>query len=74
MPLVDETAPRDVIDSILKAQNQQMKLAGMLQGSSVSINLGKGGEGDSEDDINRAHEGRRSGARARRGVPARPVL
>jgi hypothetical protein len=30
---VDETAPRDVIDCMLKVQNQHMKLAGMLQGA-----------------------------------------
>ena len=41
MPLVDETAPRDVIGSILKVQDRQMKLAGMLQGAGVSINIGK---------------------------------
>jgi hypothetical protein len=33
MPLMDETAPKDILDGILKVQSQQMKLAGMLQGN-----------------------------------------
>jgi len=44
MPLVDETTPRDVIDSILK-------LAGMLQGAGISLTIGKPGKGDSDEDI-----------------------
>lgn len=32
---MDETAPRDMIDSILKVQNQQIKLAGMLQRAGI---------------------------------------
>jgi hypothetical protein len=32
LPLMDETAPKDILDGILKVQQQQMKLAGMLQG------------------------------------------
>ena len=51
MPLVDETAPRDVIDSILKVQNQQMKLAGMLRGGGISVSIDRPGEGDSHEDI-----------------------
>jgi hypothetical protein len=30
MPLMDETAPRDVLDGILQVQQQQMNLAGVL--------------------------------------------
>ena len=44
MPAVDERTLPDVIDSILK-QNQQMKLAGMLQGAGISLTIGKPGEG-----------------------------
>jgi hypothetical protein len=32
MPLMDETATKDILDGILKVQKQQMKLAGLLQG------------------------------------------
>ena len=32
MPLINETAPRDVVDSLLKVQNQQLRLMGMLTG------------------------------------------
>src|SRR5215510_14151617 len=51
MPLMDVTAPRDVLDGILKVQQQQMKLAGMLQGAGISLSVGKPGTGDSEEDI-----------------------
>ena len=33
MPLMDETTPKDILDGILKVQQQQMKLTGLLQGS-----------------------------------------
>ncbi len=46
---MDETAPRDVLDGILKVQQQQMKLAGMLQPTAASI--GKSGAGYSKGDI-----------------------
>jgi hypothetical protein len=39
-----------------------MKLAGMLQGAGVSINIGKPGEGDSERGHRGAHQGRCAGA------------
>jgi hypothetical protein len=39
MPLMDETAPKDILDGILKVQAQQMKLAGMLQGSGIAAQL-----------------------------------
>jgi hypothetical protein len=42
MPLMDETARRDVLDGTLKVEEQQMKLAGMLQGSGISVSIGKG--------------------------------
>jgi hypothetical protein len=72
--LVDETAPRDVFDSILKVQNQQMKLAGMLQVSRVFINLGKGAEGDSADDIIVRIKADVPVLRPDEPVPAQPVL
>jgi hypothetical protein len=53
MPLMDETArkPKDILDCILKAQ-QQMKLAGMLQGSGgISVSIGKSDEGNTDDDL-----------------------
>jgi hypothetical protein len=74
MPLVDETAPRDVIDSILKVQDRQMKLAGMLQGVGVSINIGKPGEGDSDEDIIVRIKADAPVLRPDEPVPARPVL
>jgi hypothetical protein len=43
MPLMDETAPKDILDGILKVQQQQMKLAGLLQGSGgISVSVGSG--------------------------------
>ena len=74
MPLVDDTAPRDVIDSILKVQDRQMKLAGMLQGVGVSINIGKPGEGDSDEDIIVRIKADAPVLRPDEPVPARPVL
>ena len=46
---MDETAPKDILDGILKVQQQQMKLAGLLQGSGgISVSIGTG---DSDEDI-----------------------
>jgi hypothetical protein len=41
-PLMDETAIKDILDGILKLQQQQMKRAGLLQGN---------GSDDSDEDI-----------------------
>jgi len=57
MPSVHETAPHDVIDSILK-------LAGMLQGAGISLTTDEPGAGDSGEDI--GVRIRRAGAAARR--------
>ena len=43
-----ETAPKDILGGILKVQQQQMKLTGLLQGRGISVSIGKPGEGDSE--------------------------
>jgi transposase-like protein len=74
MPLMDETALKDILDCILKVQQQQMKLAGMLQGNSVSINIGKPGEGDSPDDVIVRIKADAPVLRPDEPVPARPVL
>jgi plasmid maintenance system antidote protein VapI len=74
MPLVDETAPRDVIDSILKVHDRQMKLAGMLQGQGISLTIGKAGEGDSHEDIVVRIKADAPVLRPDEPVPARPVL
>ena len=41
-PLMDETAPKDIVDGIPKVQQPQMKRAGLLQGN---------GSDDSDEDI-----------------------
>jgi hypothetical protein len=47
-PLMDETAPKDSLDGILKVQQQQMKRAGLLQGSGgIWDSVGN----DSDEDI-----------------------
>jgi hypothetical protein len=74
MPLVDETAPRDVIDSILKVQDRQMKLAGMLQGAGISLTIGKPSEGNSDEDIVVRIKADAPVLRPDEPVPARPVL
>ena len=63
MPLMDETAPKDILDGILKVQQQQMKLAGLLQGSGgISLSFGKGDRsGDKRRGHRRAHQGRCAG-------------
>ena len=75
MPLMDETAPRDALDGILKVQQQQMKLARMLQGNSVSINVGgKLGSDDSDEDIVLRIKADAPVLKPDEPVPARPVL
>ena len=75
MPLVDETALRDVIDSILKVQDRQMKLAGMLQGSGgISRTIGRPGEGDSDEDIVVRIKADAPVLNPDEPVPANPVL
>jgi hypothetical protein len=63
-----------VIDSILKVQDRQMKLAGMLQGAGISLTIGKPGEGDSDEDIVVRIKADASVLRPDEPVPANPVL
>ena len=76
MPLIDETAPKDILDGILKVQQQQMKLAGLLQGSGgISLNFGKGDvSGDSDEDIVVRIKADAPVLSPDEPVPARPVL
>jgi len=75
MPLMDETAPKDILDGILKVQAQQMKLAGMLQGSGISLSFGTGdGSGDSDEDIVVRIKADAPVLRPDEPVPANPVL
>src|SRR5258708_1606534 len=74
MPLMDETAPRDILDGILKVQQQQMKLAGMLQSGGISVSVGRPGEGDSDEDIVVRIKADAPVLRPHEPVPARPVL
>jgi len=75
MLLMDETAPRDVLDGILKDQAQQMKLAGMLQGTGgISLSIGKLGSGESEEDIIVRIKADAPVLRPDEPVPAQPVL
>jgi hypothetical protein len=70
---MDETAPKDILDGILKVQ-QQMKLAGLLQGSgSISVSVGNG-SGDSDEDIVVRIKADAPVLRPDEPVPARPVL
>jgi hypothetical protein len=72
MPLMDETAPKDILDGILKVQQQQMKLAGLLQGSGgISVSVGSG---DSAEDIVVRIKADAPVLRPDEPVPARPVL
>jgi hypothetical protein len=75
MPLMDEPAPKDILEGILKVQ-QQMKLAGLLQGSGgISLSFGKGdGSGDSEEDTVVRIKADAPVLRPDEPVPARPVL
>ena len=66
MPLMDETAPRDVLDGILKVQAQQMKLAGVLQGNGISGVDRQAGRWQQRGGYHRAHQGGCAGAEARR--------
>jgi hypothetical protein len=50
-PLMDETAPKDILDGILKVQQQQMKRAGLLQGSGGIWDSVGNGSDDSDEDI-----------------------
>jgi transposase-like protein len=74
MPLMDETARRDVLDDILKVQAQQMKLAGMLQGGGISVSVGRPGQGDSDEDIIVRIKADAPVLKPDEPVPARPVL
>jgi hypothetical protein len=50
-PLMDETAPKEILDGILKVQQQQMKRAGLLQGSGGIWDSVGNGSDDSDEDI-----------------------
>jgi hypothetical protein len=71
MPRMDETAPKDILDGILKVQAQQMKLAGMLNGGGISLSFGNG---DSDEDIVVRIKADAPVLRRDEPVPARPVL
>ena len=73
MPLIDETAPKDILDGIRKVQQQQMKLAGLLQGScGISLSFGKG-DGSNEDIVVRI-KADAPVLNPDEPVPTRPVL
>jgi hypothetical protein len=75
MPLMDETALRDALDGILTVQQQQMKLARMLRGNSLSINVGgKFGRDGSDEDIVLRIKADAPVLKPDEPVPARPVL
>jgi transposase len=74
MPLMDETAPKDILGGILKVQQQQMKLTGLLQGRGISVSIGKPGEGDSDEDIVVRIKADAPVLRPDEPVPANPVL
>ena len=76
MPLIDETAPKDILDGIRKVQQQQMKLAGLLQGSGgISLSFAKGdGSGDSDEDIVVRIKADAPVLSPDEPLPARPVL
>ena len=71
MALMDETAPKDILDGILKVQAQQMKLAGMLQGNGISLSFGNG---NSDEDIVVRIKADAPVLRPDEPVPASPVL
>ena len=73
MPPMDETAPKDILDSILKVQQRQMKLAGLLHGGGISVSVGNG-SGDSDEDIVVRIKADAPVLRPDEPVPARPVL
>jgi len=73
-PLMDETAPKDILGGILKVQQQQMKLTGLLQGRGISVSIGKPGEGDSDEDIVVRIKADAPVLRPNEPVPVRPVL
>jgi hypothetical protein len=74
LPLIDETVPRDVVDSLLKVQNPQLRLMGMLQGAGITVNIGKPASGDSDEDIVVRIKADASVLWPDEPVPARPVL
>ena len=50
-PLMDETAPKDILDGIPKVQQQQMRRAGLLQGGGGIWDSVGNGSDDSDEDI-----------------------
>jgi hypothetical protein len=61
-----------ILDGILKVQQQQMKLAGLLQGSgSISVSVGNG---NGDEDIVARIKADAPVLRPDEPVPARPVL
>jgi hypothetical protein len=64
-----------VLDGILKVQAQQMKLAGLPQGTGgISLSIGKPGSGDSEEDIVVRIKADAPVLRPDEPAPANPVL
>jgi len=69
---MDETAPKDILDGILKVQQQQMKLASLLQGSGgISVSVGTG---DSDEDIVVRIKADAPVLKPDEPIPVRPVL
>jgi hypothetical protein len=76
MALMDETCRAEGRSRrhILKVQ-QQMKLAGLLQGSGgISVSIGRPGERESDEDIVARIKADTPVLRPDKPVPARPVL
>jgi len=75
MPLMDETAPKDILDGILRVQQQQIKLADLLQGNGgTSVSIGKPGEGNTDENIVLRIKADAPALKPDEPVPANPVL
>ena len=75
MPLMDETAPKDILDGILKVQQQQMKLTGLLQGSGgISVSIDKPRRGRQRRGIVVRIKADAPVLRTDEPVPANPLL
>jgi Putative ATPase subunit of terminase (gpP-like) len=74
-PLMDETAPKDILDGILRVQQQQIKLADLLQGNGgTSVSIGKPGEGNTDENIVLRIKADAPALKPDEPVPANPVL
>jgi uncharacterized protein YpbB len=74
MPLMDETAPKDILGGILKVRQQQMKL-GLVAGQRRHLRQHRQpGEGDSDEDIVVRIKADAPVLRPNEPVPVRPLL